>query len=405
MDIYLQLGHGMKAHSEFLVKNWKSGTYIFSPKNQSLPQMTSLASTINANNGSVLIDPQFYIPRASTGQLRDHSFWPCEYETQSFFNHEGIKKMIECFYNDYILQTNASAFIIPTLFLSSFDDDWQKITDMIIDQANNIIPSTLPKYLTLCISSAILMDETILHEVIDYVSDLPVDGYYIIPEHPSNQYLVENVSWMFNLLDISASLKRLNKKVIVGYSNHQELILGLAKVDAICSGSWLKTRMFPLDDFSRSEEDQNQQYGNNRETWYYCPQSFSEYQLPYLDIAKRVGLLEMMKSDYDTLGIAEILFRGAEPTLVAFGEREAFRYYLNALRNQASEIEYESYQKTKDHLKLMLEAALDLSVYFNDNGINAKSRNFARVAEDTLSVINSFDSIWGLTYQTIWNSI
>jgi len=191
--------------------------------------------------------------------------------------------------------------------------------------------------------------------------------------------------------------------VIVGYSNHQLLFLSLARVDAICAGSWLKTRMFPLGDFSENDDEQA---GGRRSTWYYCPQALSEYQLPFLDVAHRGGILYDMKSPeiYDS-EYSAILFNGAQPTTVNFSETEAFRHYLNSLKMQCLEVSKETYEDTKSYLKMIFETAIDLTSYFRKNGVRGKHRDFNNVGESNLSVLDAFDNIRGLIYNTKWKEI
>lgn len=401
MDLFLQYGHGMKAHSEELIKSWDGGSVIFSPKNMSLEQMISSSEKIKKSNGHVYLDPQFYIPRSDNGNLNEHSFWPQSYSTNSFFNGTGINDMMNTLVDDYLLPIQASAFIIPSFYLEKIDDDWNRLTDSFIEGS---IKKTFhgERILTLCIDDNFLTSEESINELFEKIEEYPVDGYYIIPKHPNNDYLVSDVSWLLNLIDLCAAIKIQKKKVIVGYSSHQFLLLALAKVDAIAAGTWLKTRNFPLTDFDDSEE----QGFARRTTWYYCPQALSEYQVNYLDIAYRLGLLGNLKTP-DKFGstYSNILFGGAQPTTTNFREPDAFRHYLHCLKTQCEESTHNSYEATKDYLRILFETADDLTGYFKQNGIRGKGRDFSEVAESNLSIIDAFDNLRGLVYKTSWNQI
>lgn len=133
MDLFLQYGHGMKAHSEELIKSWDGGSVIFSPKNMSLEQMISSSEKIKKTNGHVYLDPQFYIPRSDNGNLNEHSFWPQSYSTNSFFNGTGINDMMNTLVDDYLLPIQASTFILPSFYLEKIDDDWNRLTDSFIE--------------------------------------------------------------------------------------------------------------------------------------------------------------------------------------------------------------------------------------------------------------------------------
>jgi len=402
MDLYLQIGHGMMGHCYELIQQWGEGTAIISPKNMTHDQIIAFSNRVNGYGGKILIDPQFYIPRTSQENLQNHNFWPNTFDTTTFFSGSGIDRMIDILVDDYITPTNAGGVIVPSLYLGDeINSDWDSITSLIISSFDRH-SMTIPRYLTLCIGVDILKNEDKTHELIELVEDYPVDGYYIIPVHPNNDYLVDDMSWLLNLIDLVAGLKLHNKKVIVGYSSHQFLALALAKVDAICSGIWLKTRVFPLGDFDEEDDSGFAQ----RRVWYYSPQALSEYQITTLDVAHRTGILDQLEaaSSYRS-NYSDPLFTGAQPTTVAFSEREAFRHYLQCLSIQCKESEKTSYVDTKEYLTLQFDTAADLTDYFRSNGIRGKKRDFANIADSNLALLDAFDSIRGLVFKTTWNSI
>jgi hypothetical protein len=401
MELILQTGHGMMEHCSELISKWGNGTVILSPKNMTRDQMLSQSAKLSGKNGNILIDPQFYVPHTMLERLQEHPYWPADYNTGSFFSGNGIKKLIDDLISLYLEPMGASAFILPTLLLDDIDDDWEKTTDLII---NEILRRTLsiPKYCTLCISDVVLKDENKTHNLLELIEQYPVDGFYIIPIHPQNLYLVEDVSWLINLMDFCAGIKILGKKVIIGYSSHQSLLLALTKVDAICAGTWLKTRMFPLGDF----DDSDDQEGGRRSTWYYCPQALTEYQIGFLDIAFRLGILNNLKTpDIFNSSYADILFTGAQPTIINFSEREAFRHYLHCLSVQCKDVTKESYDDTLKYLRLIFETALDITTFYRSRGVRGKHRDFSNVAEINISLLDAFDSLRGLIYRHKWTSL
>ncbi len=400
MKLYLQIGHGMMGHCYELISNWGEGTAIISPKNMTLEQIITFSTKIKGDGGSVLIDPQFYVPRTSQENLQNHQFWPSSFDTFTFFNGDGLKSMTDILVNQYIKPSGASGVIIPSLYLSDdVNEDWDAINRQILTSFERY-NLHLPRYFTLCVSDDILLNEEKIHNLLEQIEDYPVEGFYIIPVHPNNDYLVDNITWLLNLIDLSAGLKILNKTIILGYSNHQFLSFALAKVDAICSGIWLKTRVFPIGDF---DEDDETSFATRR-TWYYCPQALSEYQIPTLDVAHRTGILDQLEtpSSYQS-DYASPLFTGAQPTTVAFSEREAFRHYLQCLKVQCEESEKKSYDETKDYLTLLFETASDLTEYFRSNGVRGRKRDFSNIADSNLALVDSFDAIRGLVFKTMWD--
>lgn len=402
MDLFLQAGHGMQAHCDSLIKKWSGGTAILSPKNMSRDQMQGLSDKINKNHGEVLIDPQFYLPRTAISNLTEHSFWPVRYDTSSFYSGSGFSILLNNLRENYIEPMGVSKLIVPSLYIKEISEDWERITTLILNEVERC-SFTIPKYLTLCVGVEIFKSEEKTHQLLELIEQYPVDGYYIIPVHPNSKYLVEDVSWMLNFLDFCAGLKLLSKTIIVGYCSHQFLVCALAKVDAICSGTWIKTRMFPIDDFERTVDEDTTR---RKSTWYYCPQSLTEYQIPFLDIAHRVGVLNDLKTPtiYSS-SESDVLFTGAQPSTVAYSERIAFRHYLTCLKTQCNTVEKESFDATAAYLRMLFETAYELARYFYDKGIRGKHRDFTNIADLNISLIDSFIQIRGLAYSMKWNAL
>lgn len=154
---------------------------------------------------------------------------------------------------------------------------------------------------------------------------------YIVCEHPSNEYLVSNALWVSNQLALVAGLKRLGKKVIIGYSNHQQLCLAAAKCDAIASGTFRNVRWFQPEHFETVESDEASQ----RAKWYYCSQALIEFKITFLDIAQRMSLLSMMSTAGSMQNsYSEMLFAGAIPSSTGYRENESFKHYLWCLNEQ-----------------------------------------------------------------------
>ena len=401
MDLYLQAGSKMMIHNLELISKWGSGTVILSPKDMTREQILTHSEKVTKNNGSVIFDPQFYIPRTMHEKLIEHPYWPSNYQTEIFFTGSGIKKLIDDLVSLYIEPIGASAFIIPTLLLEDDNSDWDKCTEATVNELckRNV---KMPKYCTLCISDKLMRDEAKIHGLLERIEQYPVDGFYIIPIHPQNMYLISDVSWLIYFMDLCAGIKLTGRKIILGYSTHQLLLLALAKVDAICVGTWLKTRRFPLGDFDDSDDQEN----GRRSTWYYSPQALTEYQIGFLDIAHRLGILDMLKTSesFDS-SYADVLFSGAQPSTVKFSEHEAFQHYLHCLFVQCKDVSKGTYDETLKYLRMIFETALEITSFCRSRGVRGKHRDFSDVAEINISILDAFDSLRGMIYKHRWVSL
>jgi len=401
MELFLQMGHGMMEHAKTLLTLWGGGFCILSPRDMTIEQMDKFSHDIKKIGGNIAIDPQFYQPYSDHEKLISHAFWPNDFATGSFFSSDAIKDMIDVLWNEYNAKYQSDLFIAPSRYSDIIDDDWKKYNDLVIETINKI-DITKPRYASLSLSSNIVMSEDQVHSILDHVEDWPVDGFYIVARHSKDDYLVPDASWLVGLIDLCAGLKLLGKKIIVGYSNQQMLYLSLAKVDAIASGTWVNVRTFSLDKFEAAEDEQQ----SRRTTWYYCPQSLSEYQITFLDIAKRAGILDDIKTDdsFQSDNV-NILFSGAQPTTVGFSEREAFRHYLHCLKIQTKYASQSSYDDTYKYLNMLFNTAGRLATYFKSKGVRAKYRDFSEVMDDTISSLDLFNATRGLIYKHKWNAL
>lgn len=388
------------ALSKELIEKWGGGTVILSPRDLKRAQMLKFSNELKRINGKLVLDPQFYLPRANHQKLTAHSFWPNNFNTVSF-TRDGVSRMLQTIKNDYIDPLDVEFFITPSMFSSDIDDDWYNLHELLIDNTLRIIENR-DIYHTLSLSSDLLRDEGKIHTLLEYLENWDVKGYYVVAEPYKNSYLVEDPVWITNLLDLCAGIKRLGKKVIVGYSNHQDLYLSLAKVDAIATGTFLNTRRFNPAKFRQAEEDQF----SRKTTWYYCPQALSEYQIPFLDMAHRVGVLDRLRPDaaYQS-SFADMLFSGAQPTSTNFSERFAFRHYIQCLKYQVETISRSTYIETKTALKIQLETAISLTSHFREMGIRGKDRDFLNVAEVNLAAIDQFHHLRGMIFEQVWDSL
>jgi hypothetical protein len=199
-----------------------------------------------------------------------------------------------------------------------------------------------------------------------------------------------------------AGIKRQHKKVIVGYCNQQMLSLSLTKCDAIASGSFQNLRMFQPSHFVSEKE----KIISRRATWYYCPQTLSEYKIPFLDIASRMHVLERMMPAADMQNkYSEPLFKAKLPTNADFNEGAAFRHYLHCIGKQCIQMGRSSYQDTLSAQLLMLETAQQLLDIFGEQGIKGQNRDFSDYIEVNRAAISVFNSEYGFSLMNEWNEI
>ncbi len=397
MEMYLQFGHGMKEHCKCLFRRWGGGTVILSPRDLTQDQLQRFAKEIIEVNGRILLDPQLYNPRATHSRLTNHDYWPRDFMTGMLLGGPGLNRILMDL-RELNGVAQASEYIIPGIYCERVDDDWLAIQESINEEASSVFTDKR-RLATICLSSEALRFEEQVEAVLSSSELWNVDGYYVVAEHPKGHYLVDDPLWLTNLLILCSGLKLQEREVLVGYSNHQMLSLAAANIDAIASGTWLNVRSFPPDKFQENEDDSP----SRRATWYYCPQSLSEYKPAFLDMGLRVGILDQLRTDisFDS-EFADVLFSGALPSSTAFSEQQAFRHYLQCLKVQSVQARKSSFKETLDMQLQILEIAKQQIATFHNVGVMGQDRDFADIIDVNQAALLGLKISRGFVLERQW---
>ncbi|MBG1263738.1 hypothetical protein [Nostoc commune] len=401
MELFLQFGHGMMEHCYNLIQDWGSGTVILSPRDLKPEQLQTFANKINNLGGSILLDSQFYLPYGDHEKLQSHTYWPKTYTSVDFWSGSGLKELLT---KVLILnrQLKCINFILPGLYAETIDDDWLIRQSDVVKTAQELEHNPLELIATVALSADATRNVDQIHELLENAKGWSVSGIYLICEHPKSQYLVDDPLWLANVLDLIAGFRLSGKKVIVGYCSHQMLIAGCASANAIASGTFLNVRSFTPVKFQAPLPGDIKQ----KSIWYYCPQALSEFTLPYLDLAHRQGVLSDMKSSEIISGkYANILFGSVLPNSTGFGEREAFRHYLQSLRSQTLVSRQNSFNDSITLHENLLNSAEQLLQKLSEAGINTRERGFEKAINANRGALKFLENTYSSILKRYWNKI
>jgi len=368
MDLYLQVGYGMQEHCRRLVEYWSGGTTILSPRDLKPQQMHRLSSELRDRGGTVIMDPQFYLPRSDHFRLTSYDYWPKDYDTVGF-DGDARRTMIQQL-AELNRQMGTQWLILPGERAATVSDLWLDSQHAFLQEGRGI--SHVPIMATVCLSADAIRSAEQVNLVVEAASQDLAPAYFVAAEPPGHSYLVDDPQWLANLLDLIAGLRLLGSKVVVGHSNHQLLVLAATGANAIASGTWQNVRSFTPNRYQNPREDDQRR----RATWYYCPQALTEFTLPFLDIAVRRGLGTLLSPDPPTV-FGSGLFQVPQPSASGWGELDAFRHYLHALRLQAHTVTCDSFDKTVTVHFRMLDRAEQLLRELQKVGITGQQRDFS----------------------------
>ena len=346
------------------------------------------------------LDPQFYLPHSDHKRLCSHDYWPKDYETNAFWPGPAFTLLLDKLTN-LNKELGCREFILPGMQAAVIDDDWLERQRAAIEEGT-ARSQGLPVISTIALAADAARNQDQIALLLERSAAWNPHGYYIVCEHPNGNYLVDDPSWLANILDLAAGFKLRGAKVIIGYCNHQMLIAALTKADAIASGTWMNVRSFPPDKFRLAYDEEIKQ----RTTWYYCPQALSEYKIPFLDIANRMGVLHRMAPSAELDGgYATLLFGGAQPTAVGFTEQMAFRHYLHCLHVQAENAVKATFDETVAHHRATLDVASTLLAALQAAGVRGQLREFGEVIDVNNAAIAVLQMTRGAMLRRRWNSL
>lgn len=396
MKLAIQFGHGMKALCEELLPQMRDTSIILSPRDLSDSQLVSYSNQFVALGARTFIDPQLYAPHSNHKKLTAHSYWPQNFSTGMFSNSTSIRNMLTELYG-LNQRAGTAGFILPGIFCSKVENMWKHIQKQFFDIANELEGN---KFATIVLSANVIQEREQINELITYIAEnCDFEGIYLLPEHPNNEYLVNNPLWLTNLLDFIAQLKQLNKYVIVGYTNHQMLCLCLAMADEMASGTWMNVRSFSLSKFFESGDEIKK-----KNVWYYCPQALTEYTPAFLDLAFQQQILHPFKVDdkYSDVKFADILFAGALPSSTVFGENFAFRHYLSCLKIQCELVSQGKFKDRYTALSGLLNEAKHFLEFAHSHSITGQKRDFDDYIDVVTAAIDTFYRMHGALLSRIW---
>jgi hypothetical protein len=256
-----------------------------------------------------------------------------------------------------------------------------------------------PLLATLCLYPETIRNSDAIESLIEKLRNIPVHGYYIIPHPSNNEYIVSDPSWVIGILKLITCIKLINKKVVVGYSNHQSLVYSVSKVDGIASGTYMNTRSFVPAKFQSPKDDDIK----HKSTWYYLPSAFSEYKAALLDVARQRGYLDIFVPQGEFANeYSEMLFKGAQPSSTNYNETNSFKHYLYCLKKQCDMLTKDSYQETFDTYDFMLNNAENQIREIKKRGMSGQNRDFAPAIESNRVAMFANNEDYGLKLQLDW---
>lgn len=396
MELYLQMGHGMKAMAEELIKSWGQGTAIISPVNMPQDKIAAFAEKIHKTGGDVLFDPQMFYPKEGHIKLREYDYWPQEGVSVSTEN--GYR-----FINQGLLRINneigSSAIILPGKEISeesfAYGIDWLGASAAYFREKTD-----KPLLATICLFSETIRNPDSLERLVEDLKSIDVDGYYVVPHPSNNEYIVGDPLWTIGIMKLLSCLKLQKRIVVVGYSNHQGLMYSLAHIDGLATGTYMNTRSFVPSKFKFPKDMDVKQ----KSVWYYLPTALCEYKVTSLDVAMQRGFIsEFAPHETYANEYSAMLFRGAIPSSTNYREGHSFRHYFHCMKEQCAMLSLSSYKDVYNTYEVMLRTSEALIERIKNRGISGQNRDFHPAIEANRVAMCANNEDYGLKLTLDWD--
>lgn len=282
----VQIGHnGHKLTTDNLENGFGDGG-ILSPADYEREKNKQIAETIKDEEGTVLYDPQFYIPRTDRPGLDTYEYFTeyggddfdtvgvsSEYETLS-------RQIIEL--QDYL---DVDAYIAPARFLDTFSDvkvsEWEEMTNVFLNVARSE-GRDIPILASLPVYQKSLIDTEQRSTLLNRITQVDVDGFYVSAEFDREiRHPLTGASNVYSLLHLLNTLKKNRYDVLVGHT-HQiaHLFFGIG-INAFASGHYQNLRAFD----TRRWDPEDEQGGGRLVIKYYSEKILNELRVdPELDL-------------------------------------------------------------------------------------------------------------------------
>lgn len=401
VELYLQLGARMMGHATDLIEQWGGGTVILSPRDLEPQQLLNLAGEVNElPGGAVLFDPQFYLPLADHARLVSHAYWPDTYESGQFWRGDGLADLVNRVL-DLNISLGTSTIVLPGVHCDVLDQDWFQRQAETARLARDRAPDAR-LYATLALAADVVRTADSVDEILDEFATWPVDGAYLVCEHPNGNYLVKDSTWITNVVDLAAGVRLKDRHAVLGYCSHQMLIAALASATAIASGTWLNVRSYPPAKFRQSYDDEIRSLTD----WYYAPKVLSEYKESTLDTAFKMGMLDRLAPPQDlNATYVTALLAASPPSTVGLDQRSSFRHYLQCLHGQVAQARHDTFAATANAHAGLLDAAELALGELHARRIRGEARDFKEIITPQREALALVEQNRGAILERHWPSL
>lgn len=235
---------------------------ILSPLNRSpLELHKNIISFRKKGNYDIVFDPQLYFPRANKGLLKEHPYFPKDFETADY---SSLSWWIQLISNliPYINVLDVDSVCSPIVYAKSWKEDYYKLSVEIKDHLFTVLKKISPNkkcFLTIVINVNDLSDPEKIMKTATIVSSTNSDGFYVVFVNdllPRRE--IKNTDDLLGMMKFISELKHTGKPIIVTHTASDMILYKYAGADHCATGKYFNLRRFSQSRFNETGEGGNQ---------------------------------------------------------------------------------------------------------------------------------------------------
>lgn len=216
--------------------------------------LSKYAKDYKATQTEVLIDPQFYTSDAARKHLNNQQLDSTNAWAERSVSDPLLRATMEKQHS-----LDSSKYLIPSSFANALSDSWLEAQRNFVDESirwKRELNTTLTSYATLAISVNIITDDELRRKLLNSISGLQVDGFYLVTDIPVR---ANDIRMFIGLIDIIFKLKRNGYQILLGYTEPWSVIMFPFGLDAFASSALKNRRSFQQKHFSREKSSGGRQ--------------------------------------------------------------------------------------------------------------------------------------------------
>ena len=383
--IFHQVGHCAKWNIDSFAEEQCGDGLILSPMHQNMSQVQELGENLRKRS---LFDPQYYLPNSPKAKLSTYPFFPDQisngFSTVNFLllALDSAKQCVE-----FQIEQQFEGVVIPARFVdqmtTKYFESQEDLTVKPFLSALSAIGGSKPVYLTVPITSAMLLDDGFQNQLLNWITGFPeISGVYILVADSRTSKQIRSSQFLFAYMKFVHELSSSGLSAILGHLNSESLLFALIEDVTLTFGAFENTRIFSLDKFIDNEEERR-----GPKARIYLP--------ALLNWVRFEQAMEIRHEDPELWGqlytetehSKQVIAAAVDPT---FNQPGLYKHHFLCMNEQIKDLAALSANQRFDAVRAQIKRAMDLHAQIEEMPLDLDPHGNGEHLEAWLDAINRY---------------